>query len=57
VLHDGAAAGERTIDGRTVPVFDALARLEPSDYQTFVVWAPNATADADRGARRSRGRR
>jgi tetratricopeptide (TPR) repeat protein len=46
VLHDGAAAGERTISGRTVPVFNALTLLEASAYQTFVVWAPNAAAES-----------
>lgn len=42
VLHDGAAVGERRIQGRTVPVFEALALLEASHYQTFVLWAPRA---------------
>ena len=39
VLHDGAKTGEREIeDGRTVPVFNALARLVPSDFRTFVAF-------------------
>ncbi len=48
VLHDGAAVGERRVRGRTVPVFNALERLEASEYQTFVLWAPHATRDAIR---------
>ncbi len=46
ILHDGAAVGERRISGKTVPVFNALALVEASDYQTFVVWAPNAAPSA-----------
>lgn len=38
VLHDGAKTGERQIEGNTVPVFNGLARLSPSDYRTFVVF-------------------
>ncbi len=38
VLHDGAKTGERQIEGGTVPVFNALARLAPSDFRTFVVF-------------------
>lgn len=38
VLHDGASTGEREMDGGRVPVFNALARLMPSDFQTFVTF-------------------
>jgi len=38
VLHDGAKTGERRIEEGTVPVFNALARLEPSDFRTFVIF-------------------
>ena len=38
VLHDGASTGQRETDGRQVPVFNALARLIPSDFQTFVAF-------------------
>lgn len=39
VLHDGARTGERTLsDGTVVPVFNALARLQPSDFRTFVAF-------------------
>jgi hypothetical protein len=35
VLHDGAAAGYRVLNGREVPVFNALDRLEPSPFSTY----------------------
>lgn len=39
VLHDGAATGRRFDGGeREVPVFNELARLLPSEFQTFVVF-------------------
>lgn len=38
VLHDGAKTGERHIENGVVPVFNALARLEPSDYRTYVAF-------------------
>lgn len=38
VLHDGAKTGERTIEDGVVPVFNALARLTPSDYRTYVTF-------------------
>ncbi len=38
VLHDGAKTGERTIENGVVPVFNALARLAPSDYRTYVAF-------------------
>ncbi|GGZ60699.1 hypothetical protein GCM10008101_13340 [Lysobacter xinjiangensis] len=39
VLHDGASTGQRQLsDGGTVNVFNALARLEPSDFRTFVAF-------------------
>lgn len=37
VLHDGAAAGYRELDGREVAVFDCLALLEPSRLSTWCV--------------------
>lgn len=37
VLHDGAPEGYRFLDGREVPVFNALQRLQPSEYSTFIV--------------------
>jgi hypothetical protein len=37
VLNDGAPDGERVVDGRTYHVFNALALLEPSRFETFVV--------------------
>ncbi|SDQ26006.1 hypothetical protein [Pseudoxanthomonas sp. CF125] len=45
VLHDGASTGERELDGRRVPVFNALARLTPSDFQTFVAFVSCDQAD------------
>jgi hypothetical protein len=38
VLHDGAKTGERAIENGVVPVFNALARLAPSDYRTYVAF-------------------
>jgi len=39
VLHDGASTGSRfDADGRKTHVFNELARLHPSDFQTFVVF-------------------
>lgn len=38
VLHDGAATGTRRSGERDVPVFNALERLQPSDFQTFVAF-------------------
>ena len=35
VLHDGAAEGYRELDGRKVPVFNALQRLRRSDCKTY----------------------
>jgi hypothetical protein len=37
LLHDGAPTGERQLDGQTVPVFDAIELLRPSDHLTFEV--------------------
>lgn len=37
VLHDGAPNGYRTLNGRDVPVFDGLARLERGRFVTFSV--------------------
>jgi hypothetical protein len=38
VLHDGARTGSRHDGDQQVPVFNELARLVPSDFQTFVVF-------------------
>ena len=38
VLHDGAATGHRSDGGHEVPVFNALQRLLPSEFQTHVVF-------------------
>lgn len=38
VLHDGASTGTRFDGKREVPVFNELARLTPSGFQTFVVF-------------------
>lgn len=37
LLHDGARNGTRLLDGVEVGVFDELARLQPSRFETFVV--------------------
>ena len=37
VLIDGAAEGERVVEGRTYPVFRVLQKLVPSAYRTFVI--------------------
>ena len=51
VLHDGARNGERRIEDGTVPVFNALARLAPSDYRTYVAFvrgdSPEDIADRE----------
>lgn len=49
VLHDGASTGQRTDgNGRSVPVFNALATLEQSPYRTFVVFVRcEAPSDLD----------
>lgn len=48
VLHDGAATGRRAWGEGTVPVFNALQRMESSDYATYAVFAHCETeADAE----------
>ncbi len=44
VLHDGAAVGHRSIDGREYPVFNVLELFEPSRQSTYEVevLAPSA---------------
>jgi hypothetical protein len=37
LLHDGAPAGTRMLEGRELSVFDELALLAPSDLNTYVV--------------------
>lgn len=44
VLHDGASTGQRFNGQREVPVFNELQRLEPSAFQTFVVFITCANA-------------
>jgi hypothetical protein len=39
VLHDGAATGQRRFHQSMVPVFNAIQRLETSEFQTFAVFA------------------
>lgn len=46
MLHDGAPNGVRIREGREVPVFDALQRLEESSSRTYVLDVPGASADA-----------
>jgi tetratricopeptide (TPR) repeat protein len=48
VINDGAATGERSSNGESVPVFNVLGRLEPSDFVTYAVFvsAPSL-ADAE----------
>ncbi|RYZ72823.1 MAG: hypothetical protein EOP91_07100 [Lysobacteraceae bacterium] len=38
VLHDGAPTGRRATGGTTVPVFNVLQRLAPSDFRTFTAF-------------------
>lgn len=43
VLHDGAASGERVIDGVEVPVFDEIEVWKASGYSTFEVTVQGAS--------------
>ena len=43
VLHDGAPAGTRIRKGKEVPVFDALERLSPSSFNTYILDLPGST--------------
>ena len=45
MLHDGAPEGTRVLQGREVPVFNALARLERSSFQTYVLDVPTSTRE------------
>lgn len=45
VLHDGVPVGERLLNGRPVPVFDALERLQPSTVPTLEAHVHAATPD------------
>lgn len=48
VLHDGAATGARFDGEREVHVFNELERLQPSEFQTFVVFVrADSRADLD----------
>ncbi|MFD0724270.1 tetratricopeptide repeat protein [Lysobacter brunescens] len=46
VLHDGASTGHRSSGGHDYPVFNALERVIPSDFRTFVVFV-RCRAEAD----------
>ena len=48
VLHDGASTGQREYHGRLVPVFNVLARLQPSRHRTFVAFVLCDSADGMR---------
>ena len=39
VLHDGASTGKRRFHQSIVPVFNAMQRMETSEFQTFAVFA------------------
>jgi hypothetical protein len=43
MLHDGARNGTRLLEGREVPVFDALLRLSESDFHTYILDLPDST--------------
>lgn len=45
LLHDGAPNGWRRLDGREVPVFDELAVLTASDYETWELHITQIDAD------------
>jgi tetratricopeptide (TPR) repeat protein len=45
VLHDGAAVGHRMRQGREVPVFNALDRLDPSPFSTYELEVALASRD------------
>jgi hypothetical protein len=45
VLTDGAAEGERVVEGCTYPVFRVLQKLAPSAYRTFVIELATASSD------------
>lgn len=45
VLHDGASTGRRRYRDGEVPVFNALARLAPSEFRTFAVFARCGSRD------------
>ena len=45
VLHDGAKTGERQFSGKTVPVFNAMQRLQQSDFMTFAAFVSCPTAE------------
>ena len=58
VLHDGAAVGHRIRNGREVPVFNVLDRLQPSPFSTYeleLALASRADLDALSAAAHSAG--
>jgi hypothetical protein len=46
VLHDGASTGSRLVEGKAVPVFNALQRLERSEFKTFTAFVTCNDADS-----------
>jgi hypothetical protein len=44
LLHDGAPNGTRVRNGIEVPVFDVLTRLNVSEFRTYILDIPGATA-------------
>ena len=46
VLTDGAAEGQRIVDGQTYPVFNVLQLLSPSGFRTFVIELATTRPDA-----------
>lgn len=45
LLHDGAPQGSRMRNGREVPVFNALVRLERSDFKTYLLDLPESSRE------------
>ncbi len=45
LLHDGAPNGTRVIQGVEVPVFDALDRLQRSEYRTYILDVPGSSPE------------
>jgi len=45
MLHDGAPEGYRLLEGREVPVFNALIRLERSTFRTYILDLPQSTKE------------
>lgn len=45
LLHDGAPTGSRMYQGREVPVFNALERLQRSQFRTYVLDLPQSSRE------------